>query len=85
MAFEVVDPKKRPIKRAGNAFGNGAADQERGCKARARGGGKGIDVANCKGCLGQSRFDQAAHMQRVVARGEFGHHAAVLTVQRDLR
>ena len=84
VTFQVVDGQKRPLRRAGQGLGGGATDEQRRGQARTRGRGKRIDIPYPHGGQPQRLLDEGMQVERMVARGELGHHAAELPVEFDL-
>ncbi|MNN40711.1 hypothetical protein D3C81_1547940 [compost metagenome] len=84
MALHMVHADRRHAPGQGQRLGAGGPDQQRADQARPGGIGDRIDIGETATGLGQHLADQRQHAFDVVARGQFGHHAAVGAMQVDL-
>ena len=84
MAFEMVDAQRRNAQSKGERIGHAGADQQRPGQPRPLGIGKGIEVIEPGTSLAHYLADQRQHAPDVVTRSQFGHHAAILLVHRNL-
>ena len=85
MPLEVMDRDRRPLEHQGQRLGEGAADEQRAGQSRTARVGHRIDVGQRFSGLFQRRPQQGYDAANMVARGELGHHAAVVGMHRHLR
>ncbi len=85
VAFEVVDGDERLAEREGQGLGVGDADEQSAGEAGAFGDGDGVEVVHGDAGFGDGFAHDGDDVAQVLARGEFGHHAAVDGVHLHLR
>ena len=85
MAFHVIDAVEGLPGGGGEAFGVSESNVERGSQAGAAGGSEGVDLVEGDSGVDDRVLDQGADALGLVAAGDFRDHAAILSVDLDLR
>jgi hypothetical protein len=85
MAFDVVDADEGLVRAEGDAFGVVDADQQGSDQAGALRDRDAVNVVKSHACRGQRFADYAADLFQMLARGQFGHYAAIFRMRGDLR
>ncbi|MNN20641.1 hypothetical protein D3C81_1339320 [compost metagenome] len=85
MALQMMDADHRHVQRETERIGDRSAHQQCAGKPRPLGVGNGVDVLARAAGVVQHLAQQGQHAADMVARGQFGHHAAVFAVHGDLR
>src|ERR1700722_1970401 len=85
VAFEMIYRDERFAEREGENFAVGHADQQSAGEAGALGDGNGVEVSERDFCLVESFAHNWDDFAEMLARGQFGNHAAVFAVDVDLR
>ena len=76
VAFEVVDAQHGPPQRRAQRHCHTGTHQQRAGQPRPAGVGHEVDLVQAARGLGQHLAGQRQHALHMVARGQFGHHAA---------
>ena len=85
VAFDVVDADEGHAGGEAQALGIGEPDEQRADESGSDGDGDGREVVQAGGGAVQGFADDGNDGAQVLARGEFGDHAAILPVHGDLR
>ena len=85
MALHVMDTDYRLAKRIAERAGNAGADQKRAREARTSREGDAVEIGKPDASVAQYALGERHDAPHVIARGKFGHDAAVDRVHRHLR
>ncbi len=85
MPLEMIHPDERFAERHREHFAVGDANEERANQARAARDGNRIHITQLNARLPDRLAHHRHDLPQVLARGEFRHHAAIFSVDIDLR